>query len=401
MARIIFIRKVFTCAALAIALGSCGGGELGPNAVREKGLESRLPSPDFILDTAPPNLNRPARKISRRYEGLIFDTHVHVMNRTTGGINAILPWMNRMNVERLILQPTPNEGLFKDGDDNEADRRNFLKIAGRRGGRFCGSLYLTNWMDEAYHRGYEKADLNSRLERLRKEIDSGTCLGIGEIGPYHFDKKARMGIIHFPLNFGPMAEVAALAEKKDIWLELHTEPRTPDGRSFERELFGGIAYLFRRYPKLKLILSHTGMTTTKNARSLLKKYPNLMMNLKMVRPGGFLSWDHLGPISNAKDELFEDWARLMEEMPRRFMIGTDSRFGTEQYTGKRYGRGILKLRNILGTLAPAASNLIAHGNAKRLFGAPGPFEPNPAGGELKKRQRGKRKSRRRRRRNKY
>jgi hypothetical protein len=392
------MKKLTACTVLVIALGGCGGGELGPNAIREKGLESRLPSPGFTVDTAPPDLNRPARPVGERYKGLIFDTHVHVMNRTEGGVDAILPWMNRMNVERLVLQPTPNEGIMRDGDENEADRRNFLKIAGKRGGRFCGSLYLTNWMDEAYHRGYEKADLANRLARLRKEIDSGTCLGIGEIGPYHFDKKAGMGIIRFPLNFGPMVAVAALAEEKGAWLEFHTEPRTPDGRSFEREVFGGIAYLLGRFPKLKLIPSHTGMTTPKNARALLKKYSNLMMNLKMVRPGGFLSWDHLGPISNARDELFEDWARLMEEMPRRFMIGTDSRFGTEQYTGKRYGRGIRRLQRILGTLAPEAADLIAHGNARRLFGAPGPFDPGPAGGKLKNKRRGGRKSGRRKRR---
>lgn len=392
------MKKLAACAALVIALGGCGGGEPGLNAIREAGLESRLPAPGFPLDLTAPDLNRSARPVGGRYKDPIFDTHVHVMNRTESGIGTILPWMNRVNVERLILQPTPNEGLFKDGEENEADRRNFLKIAGKRGGRFCGSLYLTNWMDEAYHRGYEKADLDSRIARLRKEIDSGTCLGIGEIGPYHFDKKEGMRIIRFPLNFGPMAAVAALAEEKDAWLELHTEPRTPDGRAFEREVFGGIAYLFGRFPKLKLILSHTGMTTPKNARALLEKYPNLMMNLKMVRPGGFLSWDHLGPISNARNELFEDWARLMEEMPRRFMIGTDSRFGTKQYTGERYGGNIRKLRRVLGSLAPAAADLIAHDNARRLFGAPGPYAPGPAVGELKKKRRGERKSGKRKRR---
>lgn len=386
------MKKLAACTALIIILGGCGGSEPGLIAIREADLESRLPAPGFSVDLTAPALNRLARQVGGHYKGPIIDTHVHVMNRTEGGIGAILPWMNRTGIERLILQPTPNEGIFRDGDENEKDRRKFLQIAGWRGGRFCGSLYLTNWMDEAYDRGYPKPDLDSRIARLRKELDSGTCLGIGEIGPYHFDKKAGMGIIRFPLNFRPMVAVAALAEEKGIWLELHTEPRAPDGRTFEREVYGGIAYLFGRFPKLKLILSHTGMTTPKNARSLLKKYPNLMMNLKMVRPGGFLSWEHLGPISNARDELFEDWARLMEKMPRRFMVGTDSRFGTGQYTGKRYGRNIRKLRLILGSLAPAAADLIAHGNARRLFGAPGPYEAGPTGGEVKKKRRGKRKS---------
>ncbi|MFC1492229.1 amidohydrolase family protein [Nitrospinota bacterium] len=315
------------------------------------------------------DLSRPARPFDGRYSGPIIDTHSHVMNRTEDGLQSILPWMDRTGVERLILLPTPNEGLFRDREENAQDRRRFLELAGGRGGRLCGSDYLTNWMDAAHHSGYEEAELEKRLRWLREELDSGTCLGVGEIGPYHFEKKPGQAVIEFPLNFEPMLAVAGIAAEKGVWLDLHTEPVTHDGRSVEDALFGGIALLYQRFPNLKLILSHTGMTNPKNARALLETYPNLMMNLKMVRPGGNLKWDHLEPISNADDELYEDWARLMEEMPGRFMIGTDSRFGTPQYAGKRYGKNIQKLRRILGSLDPRAADLIAHGNARRIFGA--------------------------------
>lgn len=119
----------------------------------------------------------------------------------------------------------------------------------------------------------------------------------------------------------------------------------------------------------RLILSHTGMTNPANARALLQAYPDLMMNLKMVRPGGSLKWDQLEPISNADDRLYEDWARLMEDLPERFMVGTDARFGTRHYAGKRYGTAIAKLRRILGSLDRHAAELIAHANARRVFKA--------------------------------
>ncbi len=165
-----------------------------------------------------------------------------------------------------------------------------------------------------------------------------------------------------------MLALAALAAEKGVWLDLHAEPVTPDGRSLEDHLFAGIALLFQRFPDLKLILSHTGMTNTANARALLDLYPGLMMSLKMVRAGKRMSWDHLGPIANADGALYEDWARLMEDRPERFMIGSDSRLGTKQYVGNRYGRNIRKLRKILGSLEAGAADRIAHGNARRVFG---------------------------------
>ncbi|MFQ5955430.1 MAG: amidohydrolase family protein [Kiloniellales bacterium] len=328
-----------------------------------------LPPPDFQVHKQHSDLSRPTRAPGTPYDGPIVDTHAHVMNRVDGGLRGILPWMDRTGVERLILLPTPNEGIFRDREENARNRRRFLELAGERGGRLCGSTYLTQWMNGAYRTGYQEAELEKRLERLRQELDGGTCLGVGEIGPYHFEKKPGQAIIEFPLNFEPVLAVAGIAAERNRWLDLHAEPVTPDGRSVEDALFGGIALLYRRFPNLKLILSHTGMTNPLNARALLETYPELMMNLKMVRPGGRLTWDHLEPISNAEDRLYEDWARLMEDMPERFMVGTDARFGTRQYAGKRYGRTIAGLRRVLGSLDRPAADLIAHGNARRAFKA--------------------------------
>ena len=124
-----------------------------------------------------------------------------------------------------------------------------------------------------------------------------------------------------------------------------------------------------RHPRTTFICPHMGSKADclDSAADDLDAYPNLMMNLKMVRPGSSLRWQHLGPISNQDDELFEDWAQLFEAMPERFMIGTDARFGEPQYQGKRYHKTIKRLRRALGSLNPSAAELIANGNANRLF----------------------------------
>jgi len=110
------------------------------------------------------------------------------------------------------------------------------------------------------------------------------------------------------------------------------------------------------------------MTTPKNARALLETYPKIMMNLKIVLPGKKLKWEHLGPLTNSDGAIFEDWAKLMEDMPDRFMVGTDARFGTRQYAGKRYAKTIRNIRRLLGSLNKNAAEKIGYGNARRVFG---------------------------------
>jgi hypothetical protein len=258
--------------------------------------------------------------------------------------------------------PTPNEGRFHNNEINSALRRQILKIGGRRIGLLCGSEYLTVWMERCYKRGYSEAELERRLAHLRRALRSVGCLGVGEIGPYHFEKKPGMSVIQFPMNFRPFLKMAGVAAEEGVWLDLHAEPVTPRGRSYEEEVFGGIALLYRLYPDLKLILSHSAMTNSRNARALLETYPSLMMNFKIVLPGRALNWRNLGPVTNHKGELFEDWATLMEAMPERFMVGTDFRWG--QKPSKNYRKTIKRMRLLLGSLDPAAAPRIAHKNAQ-------------------------------------
>ena len=71
--------------------------------------------------------------------------------------------------------------------------------------------------------------------------------------------------------------------------------------------------------------------------------------------------------TNPKGELYEDWAQLFEEMPEKFMIGTDAKFGREGFEVSKYKKEIEQMRRILGALNPNAARLIAHENAQKIF----------------------------------
>jgi hypothetical protein len=281
-------------------------------------------------------------------------------------LKEILTTADKNGVKRQIFLPTPNEERFPNHTINSRLRRKALKIGGERVGLLCGSEYLTVWMHRVFRQGYSEKELKKRLASLERELRNGDCLGMGEIGPYHFEKKPGMAVIEFPMNFTPFLRIAGLAADKGVWLEIHAEPVTPKGRSYEDEIFGGVALLYSLYPDLKMILSHSAMTNSRNARALLATYPNLMMNFKVVLPGRGLAWGNLGPLTNDKGELFEDWATLMEAMPERFMVGTDFRWG--QNPSKKYQKRIKGMRRLLGSLSPVAAAKIAHENARRVFG---------------------------------
>lgn len=332
-----------------------------------------IPPPPFAVHNGALALDRAIRERRGRYRGPIIDTHAHIFDRRGRlDLDAVLEQMDAAGVRRILVLPTPNEGRYRERDDNAAARRRLVRMGAGRAGRLCGSTYFTVWMHEAWRNGYREDDLAARLARLGKDLKQGGCLGIGEIGPYHFEKHPGQWVIRIPMNFAPMvrlAQLAAGAPGGGVWLDLHAEPVTPSGESYEDRVFGGIAHLFRQAPGLKLILAHSAMTNPHNARALLKAHANLMMNLKMVTPNRNLAWNNLGPIVNQDRELFEDWAVLMEDMPERFMIGSDARFGSKRYRPGKYKRRLRRLRRLLGSLDAAAAEMIAWRNAERLWPA--------------------------------
>jgi len=328
-----------------------------------------LPAPDIQWKSIELDAGRLARVLSKPYNGMIIDTHVHFLKGLDdGGVPEVLEKIANAKVSRVLVLPTPNEGINRYKQANASERRRFVELGGEAAGRLCSTTELTTWMDNANRDGYSETDWQERLGRLKDDLENQNCLGIGEIGPYHFAKKPGMAEIKFPFNFKPMMDVVALAAAKQVPLDVHAEPMTADGKSYEQKIFSGIALWFAKYPNLKLILSHSAMTNSTNLRALFIKYPRLMVNFKIVKIGGNLLWDRLQPITNLDLALFEDWALLMEEFPDRFMIGTDSRFGSEQYQGKRYRRNIKKIRQILGSLNKKAAKQIAYKNAERVFG---------------------------------
>jgi hypothetical protein len=336
--------------------------------------EPPLPRPAFEVSSARSDVNRPARRFREPYKADVIDALAHVSPPSGGGKgratdpNAVLAQIAEAGVAIAYLMPTPNEGgnpRREDGTENK------IALAKRGGGRiriFCGGDYLTTWLYVAQSGGYREDELQSRLRRMEADLDGGVCAGIGELGLLHFNKTGDQPEIRLRSTFPPVLEVISLAARKGAWIDVHAEPMEPDGVSHEVEVFGALALWFGRDPNLKLMLSHTAMTNAVNARRLLTAYPNVMLTVKLVKSTD-KHWQNLEPVINHRGELYEAWAQLFEEMPGRFMVGSDTKFANEKHgSGDKYDEIIALFRNVLGSLAPPAADAIAHDNARRLLG---------------------------------
>jgi hypothetical protein len=344
-----------------------------------------IPPPAFKVKYRRSDPGRPVRAHGRMYEGAIIDTHSHlypprgkekdflVVDRIE--LNDIIRIIKNLGVELIIFMPTPNDEIRPNHELGVAKRKMIRELDRDRIAIFCGSNYITCWLNSAYHNGYNKRQTDDILKRLSKDIDSGEYCGVGEIATNHFDKGyRRQSIIQYPPNFEPFLLITDVIADMGMWLDLHAEPVDPKRKSYEDQVFGGLELLFRRNPSLKLIYSHTAMTNPINARSILKKYPNIMMNIKIETRHH--KWRNLEPVINTEGDLYEDWAELFEEMPERFMIGVDFHFGRKGVELQKYEKKIKQFRQMLGTLDPEAARLIAFENAEKILTDIGSPFPN-------------------------
>lgn len=356
---------------VAVATAVCLGMSLAGTAALAAAAPAQLPPPAFTVDHTRSDLSRPVRPLGKPYKGPIADIYVHLNPKEKGShfdLADIVEAAAKSGVRRMIVMPVPNEERMGPGG---AEKRLKLREKGKKAGvdvrLFCGSDYLSVWMNDASRRpSVPQQEIAAHLDHLRADLDSGDCAGVGEIGLFHFQKWGHQPVIDYPPTFPPFLKVVGIAASKGVWLALHAEPVEPDGRSRENEVFGAVALMYARHPDLKLILSHTAMTNPTNARHLLETYPHLIFNVKLVEDHA--KWRNLEPVCNENGAFYRDWAKLMEAMPDRFVVGTDVKFGRQGVTPRTYRQKIEAMRLALGSLKPEAARLIAWDNAVRLFG---------------------------------
>ena len=119
-------------------------------------------------------------------------------------------------------------------------------------------------------------------------------------------------------------------------------------------------------PAGKIIMAHCGSNSSPNdVRDMLKAHQNIYCDLSArhppkLKPGAMNKKPEMKIFT--ADGLVPEWRDLIEEMPDRFMVGTDTK------TEGEYDGGIATIRQgLLANLSLETAEKVAYLNAKNLL----------------------------------
>ena len=264
-----------------------------------------------------------------------------------------LTWMNRNGVKWAGL------GEIKGG---RAIREKYRQVMGNRFIAFGGQSTLNSIYLKYGVKGLEDADnrmFRSLMNTLEDDFASGKLKGVGEIFGNNSKTNPNPKVRRKTQIDAPTyREVLDLVEKYNGAMSIHVQM---DNDSIEQ-----LEILADHNPNGNIIWAHCGNNSyAYEVQEVLEKHQNIYCDLaarhspklkdKVIR-------------KRPHQEIFteynlnDDWRELIEDMPDRFMVGTDTK------TETHYDEGIDNIRNgLLANLSQATAEKVAYKNALRLL----------------------------------
>ena len=279
---------------------------------------------------------------------IIADVHMHPASHHPADQ---LTWMNRNGVKWAGL------GTM---NDHNIDR--FSMIMGERYIPFGGQ----GPMDEIYsqHGSEGVEDKNntmfeSMMEELEVDFESGRIKGIGEIFANNRTTNPRPGFRRKTRVDAPTYRAMLdLVEKYGGAMSMHVQ--------WDQDSIEQLGVLADHNPNGNIIWAHCGNDgSAYDVRKVLKRHVNIYCDLSARSKPKLSDW-----VINKRPqaEIFTSyslngsWKDLIEEMPTRFMVGTDTKGGS------KYDGGIRAIRNgLLANLNQETAEKVAYKNAQRLL----------------------------------
>ena len=246
----------------------------------------------------------------------LFDAHIHYSRPDWDAYppERALALLARAGVRRAIVSSTPDDGTLRLYERAPTVVVPFLRPYRTRED-------MGTWHGDAGVATY----VEGRLKR-------GVYRGIGE---FHLDATEVDAVV--------VRRIAELAAERDLFLHAHVDADT-------------IEKLLARYPKVRFLWAHAGMSADATAVGrLLDRFPKLWVELALrgdVAPGGRLD---------------PEWRARFLRHAARFMVGTDT------WVTARWEAVASSMRDVqqwLADLPPEVAEQIAWKNGARLFPPP-------------------------------
>ena len=312
------------------------------------------------------NQCRQSRKWTKPYNGILYDGHIHPQH--TKNIDKYTEELRDNKYELIVVMDTPN-GYKKYLKGKKKVQKKLKKITTFFNTKvLCGS-HVPGLIQKGK---FELAQ--DYLDRTISQIETGICIGFGEIGIQHFDKSCgneeiintagRQSELILDKNNEIFLKMYDYANKNSLLMDIHYEPARCQESPNTNQSVDYFKDVCRKYPNIKLSLAHTGMITSQKLEELITTCPNIYSSIKpIMKPSG---WVNLEPPNNVSNEFFEDWALLFEKYPSRFYLGSDWK-ENHRYYDITLTEHTDNLRHLIGSLNKETQESIAFNTAKELF----------------------------------
>jgi predicted TIM-barrel fold metal-dependent hydrolase len=161
------------------------------------------------------------------------------------------------------------------------------------------------------------------------------------------------------IDSAPIEAMFKIAAKHKGFVQIHSEDDTD---SVEQ-----IKTLASKYPDVAIILSHCLLTGNVDLiKTLLTQHPNLYCEMSARSKSHYPNIDNeriRTRIIYSEDFAKDEWIKLIDAFPTRFMVGTDT-----YNPNVNFEQNITEIRKgLLAKLQPASIELVAYKNAVRVM----------------------------------
>jgi hypothetical protein len=267
-----------------------------------------------------------ARAASARYDGPLFDAHLHYNDEAAQGphpLPDVLARMQRSGVRAIVANSRPNDGTMALAAAREATRAAGVTVV----------PFVRLYRNRAdYGSWFGDASIYRMvLDELARGTPAGPFRGLGE---FHLYDSANAD--------GPIAaQLMRLARERGLAVLAHCDEVAVDR-------------LMAHAPGARLIWAHTGIggTPLAQVRELMQRHPSLLGELS-YRPG-----------LTDEGRLARAWREAFVALPERFLIGSDTWINPRW---QHYEALMDAYRGWLGELPREVGQRIAWGNGAALF----------------------------------
>jgi Tat protein secretion system quality control protein TatD with DNase activity len=211
----------------------------------------------------------------------------------------------------------------------------------------------------------ESPKFKSLVEKLTNQFENKEIAGLGELILSNHNSSAFPGYRRkVRIDSEPFQTLFRLTQKYQGFVLIHADENS--------DSIAEISNLAKAFPSVPIILAHcVSGSSSETVRKLLEAFPNLFCETSYRSTARNSSPQLYASMIHTESSAKSDWIALIEQMPDRFMVGSDFyiiTLGRASASDTSYDKIIGAIRSgLLSQLKPETIRKVAYQNAQKLF----------------------------------